>query len=53
MRMTPRVTEFGAPNDAKAVLNSIYQKGFPRAPYNYEHEYFGELKEKLGWLLTS
>ena len=46
-------SEFGAPDDAKAVLNSIYQKGFPRAPYNYEHEYFDELKEKLGWLLTS
>ncbi|WP_022953202.1 hypothetical protein [Leucothrix mucor] len=47
-----KCSEFGAPDDAKAVLNSIYQKGFPRAPYNYDHENFDELKEKLGWLLT-
>jgi len=45
-------SEFGAPGDAKAVLNSIYQRGFPKAPYNYDHEYFDELKEKLGWLLA-
>ncbi|PWQ95651.1 hypothetical protein [Leucothrix pacifica] len=46
-------SEFGAPDDTKAVLNSIYRKGFPRAPYNYDHEYFDELKEKLEWLLST
>lgn len=42
-----------ASGNAKAVLNGIYRKGYPRAPYNYDHEYFDDLKEKLGWLLSN
>jgi len=45
-------SEFGGADNDKAVLNAIYRKGFPNAPYDYSHEHFADLKAKISWLLS-
>ena len=31
----------------KAILNQIYKSAYPNAPFNFEHENFNQLKQKL------
>nr|CAA6803160.1 MAG: Unknown protein [uncultured Thiotrichaceae bacterium] len=45
-------SDFNAKNNSKAILNGIYNIAYPEPPYNFKHEYFNELKEKLRILLS-
>ena len=40
-------SEFGAKGNDKALLQQIYKLAYPHTPYNFKHENFNELKEKL------
>jgi len=40
-------SEFRAKGNDKALLRQIYKLAYPNTPYNFKHEYFDELKEKL------
>jgi len=40
-------SEFKAKGNDKALLQQIYKLAYPHTPYNFKHEYFDELKEKL------
>lgn len=44
-------SEFESKENHKAILNSIYNIAYPNAPYDFEHENFDELKQKLKNLL--
>jgi len=39
--------EFKSRENHKAILNQIYKIAYPKAPYNFEHPNFNELKQKL------
>jgi hypothetical protein len=39
--------EFRGKNSHKSIFNVIYKNAYPKAPYNFEHENFNELKTKL------
>lgn len=43
-------SQFKSKENHKAIVNQIYNIAYPDAPYNFEHPYFDELKEKLKWL---
>lgn len=45
-------SEFKSKDNAKAILNQIYKQAYPNAPYDFSHENFSELKEKLVDLFT-
>ena len=40
-------SDFEAAGNSKAILNQIYRIAYPAAPFDFEHENFNELKEKL------
>ena len=40
-------SEFKAKGNDKALLQQIYKLAYPHTPYNFQHENFNELKEKL------
>jgi len=40
-------SEFKSKENDKSILNEIYKKAYPDAPYDFSHENFDELKEKL------
>ena len=40
-------SEFKSKENHKAVLNQIYKIGYPKAPFDLEHQNFDELKLKL------
>lgn len=40
-------SEFKAKGNDKALLRQIYKLAYPHTPYNFKHENFDELKEKL------
>jgi len=40
-------SKFKSKDNAKSIINQIYNLGYPNAPYNFSHENFDELKEKL------
>ena len=39
--------EFRGKDSHKSIFNVIYKNAYPQAPYNFEHPYFEELKQKL------
>ena len=39
--------EFRGKNSHKSIFNVIYKNAYPKAPYNFEHQNFDELKQKL------
>ena len=39
--------EFRGKDSHKSIFNVIYKNAYPKAPYNFEHENFNELKTKL------
>lgn len=45
-------SDFAAKENAKAILNQIYIRAYPEAPYDFEHVHFDELKGKLVALLS-
>ncbi len=40
-------SEFKAKGNDKALLEQIYKLAYPNTPYNFQHKYFNEFKEKL------
>ena len=40
-------SEFKSKENHKSILNEIYKKAYPNAPYDFTHTNFNELKEKL------
>ncbi|MDD5372939.1 MAG: hypothetical protein PHO62_05895 [Sulfurimonas sp.] len=40
-------SEFASKENHKSVLNEIYKKAYPNAPYDFSHPNFDELKQKL------
>lgn len=40
-------SEFPSKENHKAILHNIYKLAYPAAPYDFEHAYFDELKDKL------
>ncbi|MGE4419403.1 MAG: hypothetical protein AB7D38_06165 [Sulfurimonas sp.] len=40
-------SEFKSKENHKSILNEIYTKAYPKAPYDFTHTNFNELKEKL------
>lgn len=42
-----KCSEFKSKKNDKAILNQIYKNAYPNAPFNFAHENFDELKEKL------
>ncbi|MFA6138017.1 MAG: DUF3226 domain-containing protein [Sulfurimonas sp.] len=40
-------SEFKSKTHDKSILNEIYKKAYPKAPYDFSHENFDELKQKL------
>jgi len=44
-------SNFKSKENHKSILNEIYKKAYPNAPYDFTHENFDELKEKLKNLL--
>jgi len=45
-------SRFKSKNNAKSIINQIYNLGYPNAPYNFSHENFNELKSKLKELFS-
>ncbi|HIO93519.1 MAG TPA: hypothetical protein EYG68_11865 [Leucothrix mucor] len=45
-------SEFKSKDNAKVILNQIYKQAYPNAPYDFSHENFNELKEKLTALFS-
>ncbi|WP_353570286.1 hypothetical protein [Candidatus Albibeggiatoa sp. nov. BB20] len=45
-------SEFKSKENHKAILNQIYKIAYPNAPFNFTHQYFDELKQKLTDLLS-
>jgi len=39
--------EFKGRDNHKSIFNMIYKNAYPKAPYNFEHRNFDELKKKL------
>ena len=39
--------EFRGKGSHKSIFNVIYKNAYPKAPYNFEHPHFKELKQKL------
>jgi len=46
-------SEFKAKGNDKALLRQIYKLAYPDTPYNFKHENFDELKEKLKTLFIT
>jgi hypothetical protein len=44
-------SSFKSKENDKAILNQIYKHAYPNAPFNFEHQNFDELKEKLKSLM--
>lgn len=40
-------SEFKSKTHDKSILNEIYKKAYPNAPYDFNHQNFNELKQKL------
>jgi len=40
-------SDFTSKENHKAILNQIYKTAYPKAPYDFLHENFNELKQKL------
>lgn len=40
-------SEFPSKENHKAILHNIYKLAYPTAPYDFEHAYFDDLKDKL------
>lgn len=40
-------SEFKSKENHKSILNEIYKKAYPKAPYDFTHKNFDELKQKL------
>jgi len=40
-------SDFKSKENHKAILNQIYKTAYPKAPFDFSHENFNELKEKL------
>jgi tRNA nucleotidyltransferase (CCA-adding enzyme) len=40
-------SEFKSKENHKAILNQIYKTAYPNAPFDFSHENFDELKQKL------
>ncbi len=40
-------SEFKEKENHKAILNEIYNLGYPNSPFNFKHQNFNSLKEKL------
>jgi hypothetical protein len=40
-------SEFKSKDNHKAILNQIYKSAYPKAPYDFSHPNFDELKQKL------
>lgn len=40
-------SEFTSKENHKSILNEIYKKAYPNAPYDFNHPNFDELKQKL------
>lgn len=40
-------SEFASKENHKSVLNEIYKKAYPDAPFDFQHKNFDELKQKL------
>ncbi|MDO8454298.1 MAG: hypothetical protein Q7S59_06990 [Sulfurimonas sp.] len=45
-------SEFKSKENHKSVLNEIYKKAYPNAPYDFSHPNFDELKQKLNNLFN-
>lgn len=45
-------SDFKGKGNTKAVLNGVYKAAYPEAPFDFEHDSFDELKEKLRLLLS-
>lgn len=45
-----KCSQFKSKENHKAIINQIYSIAYPNAPYNFEHQYFNALKNKLRWL---
>jgi len=39
--------EFKGKDSHKSIFNVIYKNAYPKAPYNFEHPHFDDLKQKL------
>jgi hypothetical protein len=42
-----KCSEFKSKTHDKSILNEIYKKAYPHAPYDFSHPNFDELKQKL------
>jgi hypothetical protein len=42
-----KCSEFKSKTHDKSILNEIYKKAYPNAPYDFSHKNFNELKQKL------
>ena len=40
-------SDFKSKENHKAILNQIYKTAYPKAPFNFSHKNFDELKQKL------
>ena len=40
-------SDFTSKENHKAILNQIYKTAYPKAPFDFSHENFNELKQKL------
>lgn len=45
-----KCSQFKSKENHKGIVNHIYSIAYPNAPYNFEHQYFNALKNKLRWL---
>lgn len=46
-------SEFSSKENHKAILNQIYNLGYPNAPFDFSHDNFDELKAKLQHLFEA
>ena len=42
-----KCSEFKSKENHKSILNEIYKRAYPNSPYDFSHENFNELKQKL------
>jgi len=42
-----KCSSFQSKSNDKAILNQIYKNAYPNAPFNFEHQNFDKLKQKL------
>lgn len=47
-----KCSNFSSKENHKSILNKIYKTAYPKAPYDFEHENFDELKKKLRHLFN-